>query len=409
MIGCRVTLSSPSGSAPDAASPDQAEAFLDIGGMADVQSILQVCARVSGMGYVVIAHVTESRWVACAVSDEIGFGLGVGGELPIKTTLCNEVRQQRRAIAFDHASADPQWTDHPTPRLYGLESYIAVPIILADGAFFGTLCAIDPRPAPASRPDIIGMFELFAKLIASQLEGHRRLAVSEAALLDAHETAELRDQFIAVLGHDLRNPLAAVEAGVMLLKRNSADERSRVVLKDMARSTARMNRLINDVLDFARGRLGGGLPIARKINSRLDVSLRQVVDELKSANPERIVEVDFSIPETVYVDADRVAQLLSNLLANALAHGSTEQPVRVSARVVAEQFELTVSNGGDPIPHAVRPRLFQPFNRTVISEVREGLGLGLYIARQIALAHGGDLTMSSTREETRFTFAMAAS
>lgn len=377
--------------------------------MADVQSILQVCARVSGMGYVVIAHVTESRWVACAVSDEIGFGLGNGGELPIKTTLCNEVRQQRRAIAFDHASADPQWTGHPTPRLYGLESYIAVPIILADGAFFGTLCAIDRRPAPASRPDIVGMFELFAKLIASLLEGNRRLAVSEAALLDAHETAELRDQFIAVLGHDLRNPLAAVEAGVMLLKRNSADERSRLVLKDIARSTARMNRLINDVLDFARGRLGGGLPIARKINSRLDVSLHQVVDELKSANPERIVEVDFSIPETVYVDADRVAQLLSNLLANALAHGSAEQPVRVSARVVAEQFELTVSNGGDPIPHAVRPRLFQPFNRTVISEVREGLGLGLYIARQIALAHGGELTMSSTPEETRFTFVMAAS
>lgn len=404
-----MTLSSPSGSAPDTASPDQAEAFLDIGGMADVQSILQVCARVSGMGYVVIAHVTESRWVACAVSDEIGFGLGVGGELPIKTTLCNEVRQQRRAIAFDHASADPQWTGHPTPPLYGLESYIAVPIILADGAFFGTLCAIDPRPAPASRPDIVGMFELFAKLIASLLEGHRRLAVSEAALLDAHETAELRDQFIAVLGHDLRNPLAAVEAGVMLLKRNSADERSRLVLKDMARSTARMNRLINDVLDFARGRLGGGLPIARKINSRLDVSLRQVVNELKSANPERIVEVDFSIPETVYVDADRVAQLLSNLLANALAHGSAEQPVRVSARVVGEQFELTVSNGGDPIPPAVRPRLFQPFNRTVISEVREGLGLGLYIARQIALAHGGELTMSSTPDETRFTFAMAAS
>lgn len=404
-----MTLSSPSGSAPDAASPDQAEAFPDIGGMADVQSILQVCARVSGMGYVVIAHVTESRWVACAVSDEIGFGLGNGGELPIKTTLCNEVRQQRRAIAFDHASADPQWTGHPTPRLYGLESYIAVPIILADGAFFGTLCAIDRRPAPASRPDIVGMFELFAKLIASLLEGNRRLAVSEAALLDAHETAELRDQFIAVLGHDLRNPLAAVEAGVMLLKRNSADERSRLVLKDIARSTARMNRLINDVLDFARGRLGGGLPIARKINSRLDVSLHQVVDELKSANPERIVEVDFSIPETVYVDADRVAQLLSNLLANALAHGSAEQPVRVSARVVAEQFELTVSNGGDPIPHAVRPRLFQPFNRTVISEVREGLGLGLYIARQIALAHGGELTMSSTPEETRFTFVMAAS
>lgn len=398
--------STPPSPPPAAPAFEDAGAFLDIAGLADVQSILKVCARVSGMGYVVIAHVTEARWVACAVSDEIGFGLDVGGELPIQTTLCNEVRLNRSPIAFDHASVDPRWKDHGTPRMYGLESYIAVPIVLADGVVFGTLCAIDPRPAPASRPDIVGMFELFAKLIASQLEGRRRLAVSEAALLDANETAELREQFIAVLGHDLRNPLAAVEAGVMLLEHGSVDDRSRAILKDMKRSTGRMSRLINDVLDFARGRLGGGLPVARKADVRLEAALRQVVDELKIAHPSRTVTVDFSIPVTVCADADRVAQLLSNLLANALAHGSPDQRVRVTAGVEGQIFKLSVINGGDPIPEAVRPRLFQPFNRTAILRVREGLGLGLYIARQIALAHGGELSMTSTGRETRFTFAM---
>lgn len=361
------------------------------------------------MGYVVIAHVTEARWVACAVWDEVGFGLDVGDELPIQTTLCNEVRLNRSPIAFDQASTDLRWKDHATPQMYGLESYIAVPILLADGSFFGTLCAIDPNPAPASRPDIVGMFHLFAKLIANQLEGRRRLAASEAALLDAHETAELRDQFIAVLGHDLRNPLASVEAGVTLLKRGAVDDQSRAVLKDMKRSTARMNRLINDVLDFARGRLGGGVPVTLKADARLETALRQVVDELKATHPDRKVDVVFSIPVTLRADADRVAQLLSNLLANALTHGSAGQPIRVAAKIVNEAFELSVRNGGDPIPEAIRPRLFQPFNRTAILQVREGLGLGLYIARQIAVAHGGELSMTSTTQETCFTFSMPVS
>lgn len=396
-------------SLPIDASGSRPEETLDISGLADVRSILQVCARVSGMGYVVIAHVTEARWVACAVSDEIGFGLDVGGELPVETTLCNEVREKGASIAFDHASADPRWKDHATPRMYGLESYIAVPIVLADGSFFGTLCAIDPKPAPASRPDIVGMFELFAKLIASQLEGRRRLALSEAALLDARETAELRDQFIAVLGHDLRNPLAAVEAGTTLLERRAADAQSRAVIQDIKRSTARMGRLINDVLDFARGRLGGGLPITRRTGADLEGILRQVVDELRFAHPGRRVDVDFSIPVTVWADADRVAQLLSNLLANAMVHGHPNLPVVVKAVVADGVFELSVTNGGAAIPDPVRPGLFRPFNRTAISEVREGLGLGLYIARQIALAHGGDLTMTSDDKETRFIFAMPAS
>src|SRR5579875_417374 len=159
---------------------------------ADVDAILEVCARTTGMGYCVVAHVTEERWLACAVLDEISFGLPPGGELPIKSTLCNEVRECRETIAFDQASTDPRWRDHATPRTYGLESYIAAPSILADGEFFGTLCAIDPKPAPASRADVVKMFGLFAKMIASHLDGQKRIAASEAALLDAQATAELR-------------------------------------------------------------------------------------------------------------------------------------------------------------------------------------------------------------------------
>ena len=374
----------------------------------DIDAILEVCARVTGMGYAVVAHVTEDRWLACAVLDEVDFGLPVGGELPIRTTLCNEVRQTRAPIAFDQASADQIWREHHTPRTYGLESYIAVPIVLETGEFFGTLCAIDPKPAPASRPETVRMFQLFASLIATQLDAHRRVIRSEAALLDAQETAELRDQFIAVLGHDLRNPVAAIEAGAALLERRIGDEDARRILRDMKGSTARIGRLINDVLDFARGRLGGGLPVARLPVEDLAAQLHQVVDELRAAYPARTVEADIRLSGVVAGDPDRIAQLMSNLLANALAHGDPVQPVRVSAALVEDEFELAVANGGRPIPESIRPRLFQPFNRRDTPEVREGLGLGLYIASQIAVAHGGGLTVASDDAETRFVFRMPA-
>lgn len=367
-----------------------------------VQAILEVCLRVTGMGYGVVAHVTEERWLACAVLDEIDFGLGVGGELPIQSTLCNEVRQRRETIAFDHASAEPQWRDHHTPRTYGLESYIAVPIILADGAFFGTLCAIDPGPAPASRPSTVKMFELFAKLIASELSSEQALRATQRALVDANATAELRDQFIAVLGHDLRNPLASIEAGATLLERRAKGTGVPAILSEIRRSTERMGRLIDDVLDFARGSLGGGL-VAVSRPSDLSTILLQVADELRNAHRDRAITSAIALEALVVCDPDRIAQLASNLLANAIVHGDHTVPVSIAARIESEAFVLTVTNGGTISPETAA-RLFKPFSRRATGEIRDGLGLGLYIAREIALAHGGTLSAWSQDNVVAFEF-----
>jgi signal transduction histidine kinase len=373
----------------------------------DVSSILEVCARTTGMGYCVVAHVTEDRWLACAVLDQIDFNLPAGGELPIKTTLCNEVRECRRTIAFDHASQDAAWRDHQTPKAYGLESYIAAPIILEDGEFFGTLCAIDPRPAPASRSDIVRMFELFAKLISNHLDAQRRVALSEAALSAAQVTSDLREQFIAVLGHDLRNPLAALDGGVRLLRRRTKpDPGTTHILDEMDRSNGRMVRLISDVLDFARGRLGGGLAIANRQSAELTSLTQQVVSEIKVANPDRIIRVEITPGLKIEGDPDRIAQLMSNLLANAVAHGDPQTPIEVIVGDIGGMLEMAVVNGGAAIPEDVRPGLFQPFHRGRRPGGRDGLGLGLYIASEIAKAHGGALTVTSDARETRFVFRM---
>jgi GAF domain-containing protein len=213
-------------------------------GISAVPRILEVVCRSTGMGFAAVARVTEQRWICCAVRDEIEFGLAPGGELEVQTTLCHEVRQGYEAVIIDHVATDALYSGHHTPAKYGFQSYISMPIVLADGTFFGTLCAIDPRPARLNTPETIGMFKLFAELIATHLDAVDRLAASEARLLSERETAELREQFIAVLGHDLRNPLASIAAGTRMLSKGNSKEAANEILGLMRESVARMSSLM---------------------------------------------------------------------------------------------------------------------------------------------------------------------
>ena len=380
----------------------------DIGAVesiAAVPIILNVVCRVTGMGFAAVARVTPERWVCLAVNDEISFGLKPGGELKVDTTICHEVRQAREAVAIDHVAEDELFCKHHTPAMYGFQSYISMPIFLADGSFFGTLCAIDPKPAKLKNPGIIGMFRLFADLIAHHLDAGQRLASAEASLLDARAQAELREQFIAVLSHDLRNPLASIAAGTRLIERTPLNEKAQSIAAMMHQSVARMSVLIDNVMDFARGRLGGGITLKRT-DRPLEPALRHLVDELRTANPDRTIEATFDIAHAPHADPDRIAQLLSNLAGNALAYGAKDEPVRITATSDAGFFALSVCNTGPVIPPATMQRLFQPFARGDVRSNQQGLGLGLYIANEIARAHGGTIAVTSTADETCFTFRM---
>jgi signal transduction histidine kinase len=373
-----------------------------------VPTILNVVCRVTGMGFVAVARVTDERWICCAVHDEIQFGLQPGGELKVETTICHEVRQGREAVVIDHVAEDQIYCQHHTPAMYGFQSYISMPIFRNDGSFFGTLCAIDPRPHRLKNPETIGMFKLFAELIAFHLDASERLAWSEASLLGERKTSELREQFIAVLGHDLRNPLASIDAGTRLLQKTPLTEKAQTILQMMQASVVRMSGLITNVMDFARGRLGGGLNLDRR-NETLGPVLDQVVAEFRMSQPDRAIETEFSLAEPVNCDRSRIAQLASNLIGNALMYGKAGAPVRAQAVSDDAAFTLSVSNAGDPISLETRERLFLPFARGDVLPNQQGLGLGLYIASEIARAHGGTIEVTSTPEETRFTFRMAVS
>ena len=380
-----------------------------ISGIGSVPLILDVVCRVTGMGFAAVARVTEDRWVACSVDDRIGFGLKPGGELPVLTTICNEIRQTGEGVVFDNADEHPRFRDHPTPATYGLKSYISLPIRLRDGTFFGTLCAIDPQPRTIDTPEIVGMFRLFAELIAQHLSADARLAASRAQLTEAREAAELREQFMAVLGHDLRNPLAAIASGVGLLQRSvpAGDDRGQRVLQMMQQSSLRMGELIENLLDFARGRLGAGISLTLAPHDTLEPAIVQVINELCSAWPDRAVETRFDFAAPVLVDAARIGQMVSNLVGNAFSHGDTDRPVRVTALSDESGFWLPVANEGAPIPPQIMDRLFLPFSRGEVLRNQHGLGLGLYICAEIARAHGGALSVQSAEGETKFIFRMA--
>jgi phosphoserine phosphatase RsbU/P len=237
-------------------------------------------------------------------------------------------------------------------------------------------------------------------------------AAARAILQDERKTSELREQFIAVLGHDLRNPLASISAGARILLRQAKGETETQiqtqtqVLQMMQTTVMRMSGLIDNVLDFARGRLGGGITLSRDANRPLQPVLQQVVDELRSVMPDRVIESDLGIADPVNCDRSRIGQMVSNLLGNALTHGSPDKPVRMVASTDNGMFVLWIANAGEPIPDAAMADLFQPFIRGKVRASLQGLGLGLHIASEIAKAHEGELTVTSTAEETRFTFRM---
>jgi sigma-B regulation protein RsbU (phosphoserine phosphatase) len=293
----------------------------------------------------------------------------------------------------------------PLLRMQGFFNEVALDLVTQQGKRLPVLVNA------ADRRDATGQ-HLFTRLTIFNATDRRRYerelvkarAALEASLLDERATSSLREQFIAVLSHDLRNPLSAISVGAELLLKTAPNDRARSIATLIQGSASRMAGLIDNVMDFARGRLGGGLTLEWTPDTSVDALLQQVVSELRTSAPDRIIEADIALGMLVNCDPRRIGQLASNLLGNAITHGACDKPVRLSAAVSDGWFELFVANAGDPIPSATLEKIFEPFERGTLRSSLQGLGLGLYISDQIAKAHGGNITVVSTPAETRFTF-----
>lgn len=221
----------------------------------------------------------------------------------------------------------------------------------------------------------------------------------------ARQTAVFREQFLGILGHDLRNPLQAIAGNAALLLRyGGLAEPQRKAINRISISADRMARMINDLLDFTRTRLGGGYALSRARMNLHDV-LRQVVEELEVAHPQRRFELSLSGNGWGDWDADRIAQAASNLVGNAVQYSPEDTAVSVAVRDEDGGLRVEVHNWGLPIPVERLPHIFDPFVRAQDgrSAQRNGLGLGLYITHEIVRAHGGQLRVTSNAQEgTRF-------
>jgi signal transduction histidine kinase len=388
---------------------DLASDIASIQSISSVPTILEAVAALTGLRFVCIARVTDNSWTTCAVLDRLDFGLKVGDGLDVATTLCEEVRDTESAVIIDRVSTDARYKDHHTPRIYGFQSYISIPVFRPNGDYFGTLCALDPLEATVSDAATVTSMTLFAQLITKHLETETRLSESQVALLSERETSELREQFIAVLGHDLRTPLGSILLGADLLQSETLSARGTSVLARMRRSALRMAGLVDDVVDFTRGRMGGGIALNLQHESSLQEPLMQAIDELRIAYPGRVIEVDFNLTMRVQCDVQRIQQMLSNLLKNALIYGDIDAPVLVRCSSQNGIFELSIINHGPSISQATIDQLFKPFWRAATKPSNEGLGLGLFIVSEIARSHGGQLDVASTDETTRFTFRLQGS
>lgn len=218
--------------------------------------------------------------------------------------------------------------------------------------------------------------------------------------------AEYRERFIGVLGHDLRNPLTAISFSARALRRHGALTAMQQELTLRIESSAeRMAKMISGILDLTRARRSGGIPLSLA-PTRLSAVCVQVLEELQSAHPDRRIFYEEDRPWEGVWDAERLAQVVGNLVANALEHGGAEVPVFVRTYPRGERVALEVHNPGVPIPPQRLATLFQPFQGAAPGERkrRTGLGLGLYIVREIVQSHGGRVSVHSAEGEgTTFT------
>jgi len=215
---------------------------------------------------------------------------------------------------------------------------------------------------------------------------------------EAKDRALFAEQMIGIVSHDLRNPLSGIAVATALLAAGELSAAQQRTVARLRRASDRATRLIADLLDFTQARLGTGLRVT-KAEMDLHRVLGEVVEELALAHPGASIKHESSGEGVCYGDVNRLAQLVGNLVSNAVAHGDASRPITVHGIIGAESFEISVHNSGVPIPPDAKSTLFEPMARGKDAPSRgSSVGLGLFIVNQIAKAHGGRAEVDSSAE-----------
>ena len=381
-----------------------------------VPTILEVICQVTGMGFAAIARVTSDRWMACSVRDEVQFGLKEGDELEIQTTLCNEIRDHRKPIIIDCVEDDPNYKNHPTPKFYKLQSYISFPILLKDGTFFGTLCAIDAKPAHLNNKKVIDTFSMFVELLCFHLQSQDLLERSYKATLDLQSQNKIlasvnndMDTFVYTASHDLKSPIANIEGLLDILSESITEEkldREEIdhVIKHMKSSMKRLTNTIRDLTAFIEAENSTADEKAEEINMLevLEIVKQDLANQIKESQAN--IEVDNPDNLLIKFPRKKFKSIIYNLVSNAIKYRSPERPpdILVKLEKVEGKMNLSVTDNGLGIPKDQQDKVFAMFKR--LHGHVEGTGLGLYIVKKMVTSNNGEIHVDSTLHKgTTFT------
>ena len=350
----------------------------------NIPDVLHVLCEITGMKFAVIARVSATNWTACAVLDRLGMGIKTGHELDVGTTFCREVRASRATIAIDSVSTDCRYRNHLTPKMYGFESYISVPIILPDGDYFGSLCTLDRRAGGVSDIRIQFMFLCFSRLIAQELQRARHLAADSSPPLSRLQVDNLRGLVIAMLAAD--DPA-----------RGTADGHRALALDYMQRLVEPLDprcSVIADAVKVTQAPLCAGEATRFEMSSDLLFRLRAVVVACRIAHPGRQIISNIAFAGAIYCDPAWIERLAHCLLAYALKHGNPADAVSFIAKLKANGLLLSVWNNG----HTIRPDrvagIFRPDWRAVAD--RSTSGDAMHTCAEVVRVHHGTIEASSS-------------
>lgn len=319
---------------------------------------------------------------------------GPHGRVPVGAFKIGLIAQERAPHLTNEVLNDPRVSDKEWARREGMIAFAGYPLMIED-RLVGVLALFARHALTVSALQALASVADQIALAIDRAWGEEALRQSE---LRYRQASEFEQQILGIVSHDLRNPLSIISlSSTLLLERDGLDERGTQVVRRIQSSADRAARMIRDLLDFTQARLGGGIPVhPRPVD--LHSVVRQVVEETRTAFPEREIELEQRGPGAGTWDADRLAQVLSNLVANALNYSPRDTGVSIRTNGDTDTFELEVRNGGEPIPAEVLPTLFRPMQRGANHSDRSArsVGLGLYIVREIVTAHGGEVSLSST-------------
>jgi hypothetical protein len=267
-----------------------------------ITSILELGIEITGMPVAILARITDTRWLALAVRDTIDLGIRSGLVMDPVVTLCKEVCRTGEPVFFHHASRDPRFSSHPLPATYGIESYLAVPVVLPGGKYFGNLCFVGTQPAPPVTALTMSRVQLLADLAARQLSEEetsthalaqeRDEHAADRRMLEAERAASRRlEHVLAVVGHDLRNPLASIVGGAQALGQQVGPGIAAAIVDRIHRSAERMVTLVDDLLDVERARLCGEIGVRLREVADIAPLLRHVIEEISLVHVDRTIDL----------------------------------------------------------------------------------------------------------------------